>query len=277
MDSVAKGFGCNVSLGGGCWSALYGLSFSDKKKKYPLIRCALALANLTGDKVDEGFAKTVGKTDVGKITAKAKAAEAEEVEGILADAMEIATAIGGMQKVVKPLGQLFVRIGLKASQREKNGRERKAYEYDDIRSMYLGDVGKILGEPVAFDKWPTTKKTADATAEKPDASSASARQMASLSDLSDPVWLAGQAGFKIGKTCVEKGVDPSLASLHRLQYHRQLGHPSPGDQLPWCAWGCYDLFERAAEQLECDQNRTAFSDERATPATTKYCNRCAKA
>jgi len=157
MDSVAKGFGCNVSLGG-YWSALYGLSFSDKTKKYPLIRCALALANLTGDKVDEGFAKTVGKTDVGKITAKAKAAEAEEVEGILADAMEIATAIGGMQKVVKPLGQLFVRIGLKASQREKYGRERKAYECDDIRSMYLGDVGKILGEPVAFDKWPTTKK-----------------------------------------------------------------------------------------------------------------------
>jgi len=38
--------------------------------------------------------------------------------------------------------------------------------------------------------------------------------MASLSDLSDPVWLAGQAGFKIGKTCVEKGVDPSTERLY---------------------------------------------------------------
>eukprot|EP00959_Pyramimonas_sp_CCMP1952_P247088 5164574-Pyramimonas_sp.AAC.1 len=80
---------------------------------YPLIRVALAIANLTGDKVEDGVARLLVKNDVTKVASKPKTAEANTAESILSEAMDIARGLDGIDAALQPLGQLFVRIALK--------------------------------------------------------------------------------------------------------------------------------------------------------------------
>ena len=63
LDNVAKQFGCNVNLGQTYWEALTNTSFHSKACAFPLARVSLAVANLTGDKLDDGVARLLLKTD----------------------------------------------------------------------------------------------------------------------------------------------------------------------------------------------------------------------
>ena len=112
MDAVAKQFSCNVSLGQGFWEALTHTQFASKTRKFPLLRVALGLANMTGDKLEDGIARLLKKEMVAGFTNKAKIGEAIKADDALQSAMDIAKALGGVDVVLKPLGQMFVRIGL---------------------------------------------------------------------------------------------------------------------------------------------------------------------
>eukprot|EP00959_Pyramimonas_sp_CCMP1952_P464417 9486575-Pyramimonas_sp.AAC.1 len=67
MDSFAKQCGCNAALGQAFWEALAHAVFASKTNVYPLIRVAVAVANLTGDKVEDGAARLLVKNDVAKL------------------------------------------------------------------------------------------------------------------------------------------------------------------------------------------------------------------
>ena len=64
MDDFAKTFQCNVNLGETFWSAITFTAFPDQTCKFPMIRVAAAVANLTSDKVEDGIAKLLVKTDI---------------------------------------------------------------------------------------------------------------------------------------------------------------------------------------------------------------------
>ena len=217
MDTVAKGFGCNVALQGTYWAALGSAQFSDKTCMFPLVRVSLALANLTSDKVEDGVAKLLQKSDISRVASKAKAAEATEAEEFLKDCMAISEAVGGTAAIAKPVGQAFVRMGLKLTGKEKQGRERSTYTIDQLRTMFLADVGQILGEKVTFEAWDGKADASLPPQGEPTSSSVSATSaVTSLSDHDDPVFIAGQAGFKIGKIVVEKSIDASPDRLYTI-------------------------------------------------------------
>ena len=101
---------------------------------------------MASDKIEDGVAKLLNKGDVLKVATKGKATEVAEAETTLMECMEIATALGGITLVTKAVGSLFVRVGLKLTVKEKQGRERVQYTMDQIRSMFLKEVGVALGK-----------------------------------------------------------------------------------------------------------------------------------
>ena len=204
MDSVAKQFGCNATLGQTFWEGLAHTVFASKTNMHPLVRVACAVANLTGDKVEDGVARLLVKADVTKLATKPKMAEAGTAERILGEAMDIAKGLDGIDAALEPLGQLFVRVALKLVGKEKMGRERKEYKWGDICNAYLHSLSGLQGETVTFDEWAVhaVSSSAPATA-KPSAVAAST---ATLSDHKDPTWIANKAGYSVGRFVVQKDV-----------------------------------------------------------------------
>ena len=203
MDNVAKQFGCNVSLGQSYWQALTNTIFPSKTCLYPLLRISLGLANMTGDKLEDNVARLLVKSDVLKIAHKSKMAVVDEIETALQNAMAIAISLGGADVCLKPLGQMFVRMGLKATDKEKGGRERKCYTIQEICSIFLKDVSECIGHEVTFVEWGKAPNKAD---DKP-YTAPPKPVVASMSDHRDPVWIAAQSGFSIGQIIAHKSSD----------------------------------------------------------------------
>jgi hypothetical protein len=126
VDAVANQFQANVALGEAFWTALATTQFADKQSKYPLVRAAMMLANMTSDKIEDGIARLLLKSDVKLVAGKNKMTAANESEATLTDAMAISKAIDReVGDLLKPMGQLFVRIGLRLTNSERK-RDEKA-------------------------------------------------------------------------------------------------------------------------------------------------------
>ena len=125
VDRVSKQFQANINLGETYWELLAGVEFADKTNKYPLVRAALMLTNLTTSKVEDGIGRLLNKTHVAAVTSKQNMAPTEEAEEILGDALKLAKAVASVGELVKPLGRLFVRVALKICDMEKKDEKSK--------------------------------------------------------------------------------------------------------------------------------------------------------
>ncbi|CAK0808824.1 unnamed protein product [Prorocentrum cordatum] len=192
MDSVAKQRGCNATLGQTPWEALAHAVFASKTNLHPLIRVAVAIANLTGDKVEDGVARLFVKNDVAKLAGKPKMAEAGAAERILDEAMGVAKGLGGIDAALEPLGQLFVRAALKLAGKERMGREGKECKWGDIRNAFLHSLSCLKGRAITFD------------------------DAATLDDHKDPTWIAKRAGYSAGLFAVQKAIAPSAQRVYTI-------------------------------------------------------------
>ena len=225
VDGVARQFTANVALGESYWRALAYTEFSEKTCKHPLVRAAFLLGNLSSDKIEDGIARCLSKNDVKQIASKPKAKVATIAEDHLSDAFFIVKAVSTVETCLKPLGQLFVRVGLKLAGAEKRGREGKVYTWRQIRDAFLAGVAAVVGSPMTFDKWDDYPDDDDddiAPAHKAKASMESKSvsavsgptTLATLDDLSDPVWICSQAGFSVGGQVVEKKIEATPEHLY---------------------------------------------------------------
>lgn len=163
LDTVGKQFQCNVNLGSSFWHALTHTEFHAKASKFPLVRCALALGNLTSNKKEDGVAKFIVKSDITKIASKAKADVAELCENTLKEAIDIVDAISASepdfdQKSTQAVGQLFVRVCMLATTKAKSSKEGKDYTMHEIKQLFLGSLGELLGTSVVCAAWNTAEK-----------------------------------------------------------------------------------------------------------------------
>jgi hypothetical protein len=217
-DNVAKQFSANVALGQGFWKTLYETEFADKTLKYPMVRTALMLANLTGDKVEDSVARLLSKTDITKVASKAKTAAAHEAEKILQDAWQIVQAASSTDACTKPLGQLFVRFGLKLVGAEKKGREATIYTIDEMKKLFLNGVSAVVGKQIEFPKWFAAHE--DTKVEEAVQAKTVAKEhvpkMATISDHYDHAFVCGVSGFKVGTMVVEKGVEVQPESIYTI-------------------------------------------------------------
>ena len=89
VDSIAKTFQCNATLGETYWKSVVTLTFPEKTTKHPLIRVGLVLTNLTSPRFQDGIAKLIEPKDVKSLATKTKEPEAAKVEGLLMDGLHI--------------------------------------------------------------------------------------------------------------------------------------------------------------------------------------------
>ena len=219
VDGVGKQFNADVTLGETFWNAVTYTQFFDKTSKFPLVRAALLLCNLTTCLVEDGIARLLSKTDVKTAASQKCAVEAARAERTLQEALDIVESISSLAKCLKPIGLLFVRIGLKLVGAEKKGREATEYSMKRIRSLFLDGMAKIVQGPVHFDKWADVQDDSEDDHEKaPKAGrteeSADAVQLASLGDHASDAWLCSQAGFDIGSQVKEKALEPDPEHLY---------------------------------------------------------------
>jgi hypothetical protein len=223
VDKVSKQFNADVILGEQFWQALTYTDFYDKTCKYPLVRAALLLCNLSSNKVEDGIARLLSKSDIRSAAAKSLAVASARAERVLQEAIDIVESISTMEKCLKPLGQFFVRVGLKLIGAEKKGREGITYSMKQIRSAFVAKISELVGGPVRFDKWAAVEDDSEDDGNnepKPKASKTAAPeaavQLASLGDHSSSEWLCSQAGFTMGLQVKEKAcaTDTSPEHLH---------------------------------------------------------------
>ena len=215
IDNVSKQFAASLPMGETFWKTLLETEFADKLCKFPFLRTALMLANLTGTKVEDGTARSVTKTHIGQVAGKAKMAETVEAEKTLEDAWNLTEAVSSRDAALKPLGQMFVRIGLKLCGLEKKaGREGKVYSFMDIKKHFLKDLGALLGKTIEYPKWfcdDDDDDDQDSLLPETDATepSGAVKTFATIENHFDPIWMCGQSGFKLGSKVIEKGIESS--------------------------------------------------------------------
>ena len=208
MDSVSKQFGCNATMGQTYWESVTTATFNSKTKFFPLVRVALLLANLTGDKVEDGIARLLSRIDIVRVASKPMFLIVEAAEVALEQAISIASGpMGGIDTALRPLGQMFVRMGLKLTSKEKQGREKVVYDLPQICQAYLTDLSALVGKKVEFAGWSAAAEIVagnENAAGSKNAVHEKTHQQATLADHKDPVWIAGRAGFAIGQIVVGK-------------------------------------------------------------------------
>ena len=218
MDSVSKHFGCSNVLGETFWSTISSMVFFDKIKYYPLLRAALLLVNLAAPsrRVRDGIAVLLTKTDLGKLVSKNGEPKATACEDALRAARLISNVLIKQHShlfdesaSLEPLGQFFVRVGLYATIKGRQGREGKDYELQAIKDMYLAQLSSIVKTDVTYAPWatngePKAEPKADPVSSTP--------VTATLADHSSPLWIAQKRGFHVGTTIIEKlaGVSASV-------------------------------------------------------------------
>ncbi|CAK0801675.1 unnamed protein product [Prorocentrum cordatum] len=184
--------GCNLNMGSTFWHALTYMSFSCKTKAYPLIRVALALANMTGDEVEDGAARPLVKSDARRITPRKQMTPADKAEDIFDQVVTIAQPVGGVDKFLEPLGQLFARVGLRLTDKENAIVGQK---------VECADWGNGSESPVGETTAPSTKPP------KKQATSSAIAAAATLDDHKSASFIAATAGFKVGSFAQQRGIE----------------------------------------------------------------------
>ena len=177
-----------------------------------MLHVAFALTNLTSNKIEDGVSKLLSKSDFTRLAVKSAQADALKYERILQDALDMVDKLSNRSKALQTLGQLFVRLILHITKKEKLSRDSEVRSIPEIQKLFLDDLGKLIGKRIDFEAWETQgveSKPAVPTATKANPTSA----VASLDDHSSPKRILKQHGFAIGKHVMQKYVAADAEKL----------------------------------------------------------------
>jgi hypothetical protein len=234
MDSFAKQFQCNTALGETFWVAVTTQQFPSAIDKLGLLRVAFCMANLTSPKIEDGIGKCIMKSDISKLASKKMFPVAKAADEVLGEGIECVKQASSVEAALGPLGKLFIRVALAITEKGDKGLEGKQYTIAEAKQLFLDGLSAVVGGTVTYSKWTDCKSPASAPA--PASAASAASHVASLSDLNDPVWLAKQAGFDVGKVVVEKGAS--------------------GPRTPTALWGIFSIGETVKLQQLCSYTDT---------------------
>ena len=226
LDSFAKVYGKNKTLGSVFFEAVVDANFSSQATKFPFIRNACIAANLIcpKDKVVEGFARLLVKSDIAAITRKDKLLNAMAGEQILSDAWaklqaDMTDCTRDELDSFNKFGALSSRVALFLTGKQKDG----------IEAKQIGKVWSTLTEiSNAFDD-----ELGGNVSAAPKASAPEVKGQASLEQVSDPQWIANRDGFVIGELYLLKGTKTvfklDAMAATKVTFREQTLNPAGGE------------------------------------------------
>ena len=214
LDEFAKAFGENRRLGEEFLQAVTEAKFGSASKLYPHIRTGLLAANLVSPKIVDGLARLLVKSDVERLKAKANAAAVDFAENSLAEGWTEAMRLVDdkhvtLEKAYQALGRFHSRTILRLTGKAKLGFEKKEFKtQDDIQRAFIEDLSKFAPAGIAVcTMWASNASQAKPGEPTTQSSNQPAEQgVAKMSDLTDPSWVARNAGFIVGKIYYERSV-----------------------------------------------------------------------
>lgn len=225
LDSFAKRHGENRRLGEEFLSAIVTLKFPEDAV-FPRVIDSLLAANLVSQKVVDGVARSITKTDVSAISSKPKVPLVKEAEAHLAEANRICEALrqqltNDIDELDNVEGLFKVRIGAHVCGKGKTTFEGVAHK--DMRAivrLFLHDVFELvkfaeqkidLGSIVTLhDTWVVILSEGgdDALPVQGQTEVGKTVGLLSLDELTDKPNIADRRGFKVGTLVFERGHGP---------------------------------------------------------------------
>ncbi len=160
-------------------------------------------------------ASFVTETDLGKLRGKAVAGLAFDVESMLQEALAFTSVLDPSlwQTLMVPIGDLLIRCGLECVDKEKRLYDKQKISLDEIKSLCLADISKLLGQQVTYAPWSSAAAPpAPLNPSEPAAATAIATtSFLNISDYAHPVAKAKHLGFEVGDFIVEKSFKDQTA------------------------------------------------------------------
>ena len=225
LEGFGKEYGGSNKLGQGFLEAVTTAKFPTEATKFPFTRSALIATNLVSpkDKVVDGIARLVNKSDVSMLTRKASLLQVTAAEACLAEAWDALQTLPKRGLVQIPecnalFGRLSSRIILQMIKKQKDGPENSKYKgIQAIKAAFESEVNEQLGVDVSTLASDSHVPSSNHTPDR--------EELEDIANLSDPVWIAGQKGFAVGGIYIMKksegesmvfkldGLDPSGATF----------------------------------------------------------------
>ena len=203
VDSVAKMFNCNVVLGKKVWTNLTELNFFDQESKYPLLRVALLLVKMVCPEA------SIEKTELNNLAAKKNARLAKQCERTLGDMEKVKAYVVETQgkrnddvQLLAAKGQGFVRIGLLAVDKGKQGLEHTKHTLPQIQSLFLQSMTDAVGKTISYSDWNVKAEVA-----QPCISKKPSPALTTMDDHMSPVWIAKDHGYVPGRHIKQKDTE----------------------------------------------------------------------
>ena len=221
MDRFAKNYGANKILGEEFVSAIVDLHISDVDP-LTMIRVACVLTNLISEKVVDGVAKLILKSDIEKLRIVAHKAKVIEFNAELNKGHRLATNLFALGHISQDqsdelIGKLFTRSILHRFGKEKAGPELRRYKnQDEIQSAFVSEcLEAVCIDGFQVDpegKWMPLKITPE---DERIFAAIAPVQLLTQEQLSDPKLIMKAKGFAVCSIAFERKFG-SQAGLYEL-------------------------------------------------------------
>ena len=201
LDSFSKKFGENRKIGETFWNAVVDLAFPTQTSRMPMLRTAFIATNLVSPKVVDGVSRLIVKTDVQALTQSKRLLQVSAAEEILAEAWaRLAAAVPTIDQTMcyAIFGRLSSRVVLFLARKQKDGP-------DNVLYTGLAEINIKFNDEFATAASGSSGASAmsgSSTTHKSD--SVRTESKISLEDMSDPKFIANQAGFKVNELYTDK-------------------------------------------------------------------------
>jgi len=221
LDRIQKIYGENKTLGEEFEASLVGMNVS-KVNKTSFLRIGLIVTNIVGDKVVDGVAKQVAKSDVERLKGKNLKDKAIEVDANFGTAIELATTAFNEGAVSEDeqdtiLSKYMFRSILLFCDKQKQSNEKKVIaDLTEITQLFVNKMLRAAGDAkINLGVWKhMTEAKADASASsassEPQPSSMPKASMPTALQLNDPESVFKENGFEVDCHVKEKGVDKDV-------------------------------------------------------------------
>ena len=206
LDAFAKEFGANKVLGETFLSSVVSAKFASTRSKFPFMRVACLATQLIcpSAKIIDNVARLLTKSDVAVLTRKDKLQQVQAAEALLADTWadlesKLSNAELNERSKNKVFGRLSTRLILFITKKQKSCDGLENIEYKSF-----GEIKDKLKEELAEACGKSGSSMSSMTVGQPVPSEPTMHYPATMQDMSDPVFIAKEAGFDIGKVYTEK-------------------------------------------------------------------------
>ena len=214
LDRFAKTYGENKTLGEEFVGAVVGLSLS-RVDKCNYLRTALVATNLVAEKVVDGIARLIFKSDIDKIQSPNKRVGALEADACIKMAWTLADNACQAGHISQDsfddiVGKIMFRMVLFLVEKQKLSPEKIEFQdIADIRSKFCSDMkiacGDALASIIDLGDWGETSTPVVDVATG--VAVYGSEVLLSMEEQNDPLRIFTSHGFKIGDYVKERGIE----------------------------------------------------------------------